>query len=116
MKKTYLLTLTLCVLGLAIPAPAFAGNKGAKRGAKPDKSERQEKRKLVHEYDKNEDGKIDGAEADALKKAFDANKTGPTKMVDANNDGKLEDSEIAALKMHAGRAKGGAGKKKRKNV
>ncbi len=112
MKKTCILNLALCAITLALPAPAFAGNKGAK----PDKAERQEKRKLVREFDKNEDGKIDGAEAEALRKAFDANKTGTGKVVDANNDGKLDDSEIGALKGKPAGDKAKGAKKKKKGV
>ncbi len=112
MKRLPILALT-CALALVTVSPAFAGNKAAK-GAKPTKAERQEKRKLIREYDKNEDGKIEGAEAETLRKAFDADKTGPVKSLDKNSDGKLDDTEIAALKSRPAGAKGKAAKPKRR--
>ena len=47
---------------------------------------------LLKKYDTGKNGAIDGAEVESLRKAFDADKTGPLKRFDANNDGKLDDT------------------------
>ncbi len=120
MKKLPILTLVLCALGLALPTSALAA-KGAKKAGKGDKTERREKAKIIREYDKNSDGKIDGDEKDALRKAFETDKSATMKSLDSNSNGKLDDSEIDALKVHAkggkGAAKGKAkGAKQKKNA
>jgi hypothetical protein len=99
MKITHLLLAS--VFALTIPASMQAAD-AAKKEAK--KEGRKASKNLVALYDKNSDGKIDGEEAAALKKDFDADKAGPLKQFDTNADGKLDDSEIAAIK--------GGGKKK----
>ncbi len=95
--KKLLTILTIAALGVAFTAPAQAGKgKGKKNKANAD---------LLAAYDKDGNGKIDGAEVDALKKDFAAGKP-EVKALDANNDGTLSDEEIAAV---------GAKKKKKKN-
>ncbi len=96
-------------LAIALPATLHAGKDPATKEAK--KAARQ----LVAQYDKDGNGTIDpGAEADALKKAFEDDKTGPLKQFDTNGDGKLDDSEIAAI--HGGKKKGDKAGKKAKTT
>jgi type II secretory pathway pseudopilin PulG len=101
MKSTQLLL--TAALAIAIPASVFAAKDPAAKEAK--KAARQ----AIAQYDKNGNGTIDADEADALKKAFDADKTGPLKQFDTNGDGKLDDTEIAAI--HIGKKGDKAGKK-----
>jgi hypothetical protein len=92
MKITHLL---IAALALAVPASMHAAD-AAKKEAK--KEGRKGSKNIVALYDKNSDGKIDGEEAAALKKDFEADKAGPLKQFDTNADGKLDDSEVAAIK------------------
>ena len=94
--KKILTFLTIAALGVAFTAPAQAG-KGKKNKGGAD---------LLATYDKDGNGKIDGAEVDALKKDFAAGKP-EVKALDTNNDGTLSDEEIAAA--------GGKKHKKKKN-
>ena len=91
MKSTPLVIAT--ALAIALPASVFAAKDPAAKEAK--KAARQ----AIAQYDKNGNGTIDGDEIEALKKAFDADKTGPLKQFDTNGDGKLDDTEIAAIKI-----------------
>ena len=112
--KTRLLLTTACLLTLAAPTPLFAA-KGAGKGSKPNQADKAGRPGMVlKKYDSDKNGAIDGTEVEALRKTFDADKTGPLKRLDANNDGTLDDTEIVAIKAHHG--KGAAAKKeKRKN-
>ena len=122
--KIHILTFTTCLIALAAPTPAFAA-KGAKKanqasaGDKADKAARPGV--LLKKYDTDKNGSIDGTEGEALRKAFDADKTGPLKKLDGNNDGTLDDKEIAEIKAHhvKGKGKGAAAKgekRKKKNA
>ena len=102
MKSTQLIL--TAALAIAIPASVFAGAKDPAA-----KEAKKAARQAIAQYDKNGNGTIDADEADALKKAFDADKTGPLKQFDLNGDGKLDDSEIAAI--HIGKKGDKAGKK-----
>ncbi len=95
--KRILTILTIAALGLAFTAPAQAG-KGGKKNKKAGAA-------VLATYDKDGNGKIDGAEVDALRADFKAGKP-EVKALDANNDGTLSDEEIAAV---------GGKKKKKKN-
>ena len=109
--KTRILAISTCVLVLSAPAPLFAakGAKKNKQGKPVDPAERAARPgRLLKTYDTDKNGAIDGTEVEALKKAFDADKTGPLQKLDANSDGTLDDSEVAAIKAHRG--KGAAGK------
>lgn len=88
MKSIRLFTLLLCLGALAIPTTSFAAKD--KKANKPGK--------VVREYDTNANGLIDGSEIEAMRKAFDADKTGPLKQFDTDSDGKLSDTEIGAIK------------------
>ena len=84
--KRILSILTIVALSLAITAPAQAG-KGKKNKGGAD---------LLATYDKDGNGKIDGAEVDAIRADFKAGKP-EVKALDTNNDGTLSDEEIAAV-------------------
>ena len=117
--KTHILTVTTCLIAFAVPTPLHAG-KGGKKADAAEKAARPGM--LLKKYDTDKNGKIDGSEAEALRKTFDADKTGPLKKLDANNDGTLEDSEITAIKARHGKGKGkgaaakGERRKNKKNV
>jgi Ca2+-binding EF-hand superfamily protein len=94
-SKTRLFSLAACLLALASPAPLHAA-KGANKPGKRDRSERPGM--ILKEYDKDRSGTIDGSEMEALRKAYEADKTGPLKKFDKDNDGTLSDTEIAGIK------------------
>ena len=102
MKSTHILL--AAALAIAIPASVHAKDPANKAGKEDKKAARQ----AISQYDKNGNGKIDADEADALKTAFENDKTGPLKQFDTNNDGKLDDTEIAAI-----HGKGAKGEKKK---
>ena len=52
---------------------------------------------VFKKYDANANGKIDGEEIVALRKAFDGGTDETLKALDTNSDGKLSDEEIAAI-------------------
>ena len=95
LRKSLLL---LCVASLALPTASFAakGEKGKKN---------KEAMMAAKGYDANGNGMIDGDEAAAVQKAFEADKAGALKAFDTNADGKLDATEVGAIK---------AGGKKRK--
>jgi hypothetical protein len=96
MKFTKILLCTVGLLALALPATVQAGggkDKGAKKAVKA----------ILAQYDKNNNGIIDGDEVDAVKKAYEADPNGPLKQFDTNSDGKLDDGEIAAIKAGKGK-------------
>lgn len=95
--KRILTILTVAALSFTLTSPASAG-KGGKKGGKKAMAE------LLATYDKDGNGKIDGAEIDELKKDFAAGKES-VKALDTNADGTLSDDEIAAV----------GAKKKKKN-
>jgi Ca2+-binding EF-hand superfamily protein len=91
MKRIYVLTLALCVIGFITSTPAFAAKSDGPRS------------KFFAKYDKNKNGVIDDDEKDAIRKDFAAEPEGDLKRFDKNHDGKLDDSEIAAIKPPAGK-------------
>ena len=95
MKSTSLLLCAAGILTLALPASVLAGGNPDKKAAK------KAVKAVLAEYDKNNNGIIDGDEVDAVKKAYEADPNGPLKRFDTNADGKLDDTEIAAI--HAGK-------------
>ncbi len=116
-----LLITALCTSALLLPTPLLAA-KGGKKGKKADQTQNAGKAArpgmLLKKYDADSNGSIDGTEVEALRKAFDADKTGPLKKLDANSNGTLDDTEISAIKKGKGKQKkaGAGGKKKaRKN-
>ncbi|HYR58860.1 MAG TPA: hypothetical protein VEO95_09535 [Chthoniobacteraceae bacterium] len=90
MKSIHTLTLAVALAALAVPATSFAGSgKKEGKGAK----------KELRQFDTNGNGSIDGDEIEAVRKAFEADKTGSLKQYDTDGDGKLSDAEIAAIKV-----------------
>ena len=111
--KTRILTLAVCTLALAAPAPLFAA-KAAKKEGKAAKAARAGA--FFRKFDTDKNGAIDGAESEALRKAFEAD---PLRKLDANKDGTLDDAEIATVKVRHGKGKDGAvqeGKRKKKKA
>lgn len=96
MKKTLIITLSLCVLGLLVASPAYAA-KGKKK-AKADNAPATSSSAILAQFDTDKDGMLNDSETDALKKDFETNKTEILKQYDANSDGSLDDTEIATLK------------------
>lgn len=94
MKKNAILL--ACLLGLILPATALAG-----KADKTDKGRKNQKsvpaQQVLKRFDKNADGKIDGSEAAALRKAFEGKNRAALKGLDTNKNGKLDDDEIAAI-------------------
>ena len=112
--QTRIIIAATCLLALAVPTPLFAA-KGARKGSKADQADKAGRPgMLLRKYDLDKNGAIDGSEVEALRKAFDADKTGPLKRIDANNDGTLDDTEIAAIKAHRGKGTAAKGGKRRK--
>jgi hypothetical protein len=88
MKKTFVFAAV--AVALALPIVSFAKNP----------KQNKDNQNPAAQFDTNGNGMIDkGAEADALRAAFDANKDGPLKKYDTNHNGNLEDSEIAAIRV-----------------
>ncbi len=100
MKKVWILAVSACVLGLAIPSVQAA--KSAKRSKKNQTTD------VFSKYDTNKNGVLDDSEKEAIKKAVETDWS--LKAYDTNGDGKLSDDEIAAIKPQA--AKGKKGKRK----
>ncbi|MCX8090051.1 MAG: hypothetical protein N3I86_03820 [Verrucomicrobiae bacterium] len=93
MQRLKLLGLCLCaVWGLSLL------NAQAAKGEGP-------KARFFAKYDTNKNGVIDGAEKDAVRKDYAANKDGELKRFDTNQDGTLSDEELAAIKPPAGKKK-----------
>jgi hypothetical protein len=114
MKKTLIITLSICVLGLL--APGLAEAKGGKKGKHAASTTSTNSAAILAQFDTDKDGQLSDGEIDALKTDFEANKTEILKEFDVNNDGKLDDSEIGTLKASLAPAahgkKGKKGKKK----
>ena len=92
--KRLLTLLSIVALTLAFSSPAQAG-----KGTKPAKGDGPKMGKILKTYDTNSDGKIEGDEATALRKAFDRGDAS-LKGLDTDSDGKLSDAEIAAIHGH----------------
>ena len=85
------LLLALAVTSLLL-APASYAAKGDRKKGNPATTE------LLKKYDTNANGKIDGAELEAVRKDFAGSPDLNLKALDKDNDGKLSDTEIEALK------------------
>ena len=108
MKKTIMLLLGLCLLGIASPAWAQEA-KAQKRSEPADpvaKAEQKAKRaeaapqgRKPVSYDANRNGQLDAGEIEVLKKDF-ANKQAPAAFAkfDRNGNGRLDAPEAKALK------------------
>ena len=114
MKLTRILPLAAALLALASPVALAGKGKGAGK-SDPVKKARRLAHQAAKPFDKNKDGAITGDESAELRKAFDADKTGPLTALDSNADGKLDDNEIAAIHFKKP-GEGGKGGKKKKAV
>ena len=99
--KSSLVKITVSVLFVAMLAPAYA----AKGDRKNQKAQSATYAAVLKKYDTNANGKIDGDEIVALRKAFDAGQDETLKALDTNSDGKLSDEEIAAVSAAPAKAK-----------
>ncbi len=93
------------LLGLALAGGMARAEEAKKDAAKPEtvtpdpaKTAKMGPKKVLEEFDKNGDGKITGAEAEALRKAFAGARKAQLERYDKDGNGKLDDSEIAAIK------------------
>lgn len=91
MKKTVMVVLGLCCLGLLAPSLASA------KGNKPTKEERTAAKAILAKYDADSNGKLDAAEVKKLQADYAAGNETDAKVFDVNSDNKLEHSEIATL-------------------
>jgi len=91
MKKLYILTISVALLGLMAAPAAFAKKKDKTVPTATMPSD------VYTQYDKNGNGVLDTDEKDAIRKDFAKDPTGILKIYDTNNDGKLSDDEIAAI-------------------
>ena len=89
--KRLLLLLALAVTSLLL-APASYAAKGDRKKGNTATTE------LLKKYDTNANGKIDGAELEAVRKDFAGSPDLNLKALDKDTDGKLSDTEIEALK------------------
>ena len=112
MKLTRILPLAAALLALASPVALAGKAKGAGKND-PAKKAKRAAHQAAKPFDKNKDGTIAGDESAELRKAFDADKTGPLKPLDLNADGKLDDNEIAAIHFRKPGEGGKGGKKKK---
>ena len=112
MKLTRILPLAAALLALASPVALAGKGKGAGK-SDPVKKARRLAHQAAKPFDKNKDGAITGDESAELRKAFEADKTGPLKTFDTSADSTLDDNEIAAIK--AGKHGKGGGKGGKKN-
>ena len=89
MKKLLSITLGLCVLGLINSQAADEPKKEGKevRGRKVPEA-------MLKKYDKNNDGKLDDSEREAMRE----DRKKEMKKYDTNSDGKLDDTERAAMR------------------
>lgn len=114
MKLTHILPLAAALLALAPPVALAGKGKAAGAGkSDPAKNAARLAHRAAKPFDKNKDGKIAGDESTELRKAFEADKTGPLKPLDRNADGKLDDNEIAAIHFRKPGEGGKVGKKKK---
>ena len=114
MKKVLLFACVAGLLGVFTVTDAFAG-KGGKKGG--DAAPANVRSDVYGKYDGNADGILSAEEKAAIRKDFEADKTGSLKAWDSDADGKLSDTEIAAIPptkpadKPAKAGKGGKGKK-----
>jgi hypothetical protein len=81
----------LFITFIGISAPSYAGGGKKQRGAGG---------RVIGGFDRNQDGKIDGEEAERLRGVYTA-----MAALDTNHDGQLSDSEISAAKVVTGKRK-----------
>ena len=95
MKNQIFLPALLALLSLAAPSPVFAG----KKEGKANKADKKALHQAVRHFDTNGDGKLEGDEAEAVRKSFAADPNGPAKSRDSDHNGQLEDVEITSVQV-----------------
>ena len=95
MKNQIFLPAILALLSLAAPSTVFA----AKKEGKANKAEKKARTEAVRHFDTNGDGKLEGDEAEAVRKSFAAEPNGPAKSLDADQNGQIEDVEITSAQV-----------------
>jgi hypothetical protein len=93
MKKVLVMLLGLSLTGLVALA---ADDEKKPDGTKP--PERPVAPRLLQQYDKNHDGKLDESEKEAMRKDQEAKRKELIAKYDKNGDGKLDESEMAAAR------------------
>jgi hypothetical protein len=92
MKKLYILTIGMVLVGLlAVPAVFAKGKKNKTPATQTVTSD------VFAQYDKNSNGILDADEKDAIRKDLPQDPNGILKAFDMNSDGKLSDDEIASI-------------------
>lgn len=94
MKKIIALTIAAAVFGLA--AANAAPDKKEKKAV--DGKDRPIPARIMEQYDKDKDGKLNDEEKAAWKKDHEARKAEWLKQYDKNKDGKLDETEKAAAR------------------
>lgn len=92
----------ICGVALACGPAALAKETAGDQG-KP----RMAPRKVLTQFDTDKNGKIEGAEAEALRKAYAGDLKKQLAPFDRDSDGRLDDREIAAIRMKASPKAGG---------
>jgi hypothetical protein len=93
MKKVLVMVLGLSLTALVALA---ADDEKKPDGTKP--PERPVAPRLLQQYDKNHDGKLDDSEKEAMRKDQEAKRKEFIAKYDKNGDGKLDESELAAAR------------------
>ena len=86
---------------------AFSGVVHGKESEKDAARPRMNVRKVMTQFDKDKNGKIEGTEAEALRKAFEGDLKSQLSKFDRDGNGKLDDAEVAAIKVKAAVDAGG---------
>ena len=109
MKKTLIVSVGVCVLGLVVASPAFAKDKKKHKSegshavhapaasTPPASAPPASGSAVLAHYDTDKDGALNDTEIEALKTDYAEKKTAILKQYDADNNGVLDDSEIAKL-------------------
>lgn len=104
MKTKTMLKTWVCGLGTAL---VLATGVQAKEAEGDDAKPKMGPRKVLTQFDKDKNGKIEGAEAEELRKAFSGDLKSQLAKLDRDGNGKLDDSEIKAIKAKAASNAGG---------
>ncbi len=104
MKTKTMLKTLVCGLGMAL---VLGTGVQAKEAEGEDAKPKMGPRKVLTQFDKDKNGKIEGAEAEELRKAFSGDLKSQLAKLDRDGNGKLDDSEIKAIKAKAAPNAGG---------
>jgi Ca2+-binding EF-hand superfamily protein len=104
MKTTKILKALVCGLGMAL---VLGTGVQAKEAEGEDAKPKMGPKKVLTQFDKDKNGKIEGAEAEELRKAFSGDLKSQLAKLDRDGNGKLDDNEIKAIKSKAAPDAGG---------